>query len=1238
MTVKTSMANIMRRIGLSGLVDSARFRSVVGAPVYNYQRKSTKTQPVPVRTDSEDKSKNRSEGEAYKHRGPTLTVVVPAYNVAEYLASCLDSILGQSYSNLDVLVVNDGSTDSTGEIADLYARNHRRLRVIHQRNAGLGAARNTGLENSDSKFITFVDSDDTVPSGAYERAMESLLISGSDVCIGSVSRFDSKNRWSPFWVHLAHSEDKISTTGQEFPPIMWDVFAWNKVFVRSTWDRLVGKFPESTLYEDQECTAKLFVGGAKLDILREVAYNWRLRDDNSSITQQKTDINDLSQRLSVIFRIQDIISASSEEYIQYWFTKTLGEDLFFYIREIPRASDVFYELLNDAVARLWDDAPAASISAMHPLRRLLAYYVAHRDRRDIIELLVQMERTNNAFRGVVTEDGLEFQVDDSEGAAFDIPSDLRSVSPAFLSPSAVIDSYDSDSDGTVYFGGYGFLRHLDAEYGYSADLYDTSTDSIIATLEVHNVDGETPADTSDFYNNYRGRRFRISVSPYTIDSLSEDLRTSQSSNYTLRLHLHVGEYVWTAKEIRRDVHSFAGYPPASVITDRGARLAVQGDPGQKTELVVLKPTIFASDIETDGEYLNIRLARSGPPENQAIDELYASLIRVGQEICRAPFTDHENGSIAQMRVPTEQYDASRCIDQFDLQIVSSSGRRWALGVNESQTNKRRDSDVAIGMTGFGFAVIERPLQAASADKITVSEDGDNLTVSGTYALEQNVARTITPTFALVGARRIIHPRSTSVDHGSLRFQVEFPLVLPKSESDLGSTIHDRYVIQLLLATGKSHPAAAWVAAERSLQRDLPEEVLTSTCRLSIGLIGTSRSIRVDVSDRLDSRSELGRHNQAVNSKIYIAPRRSLMPNSMHFESFSGTAVADSPLAIDRVVASQLPEVTRSWTVRNPNTPVPPGAQAVVFGSQAWYEATSKAQILVNNNNFPHYFRKHPGQFYLQTWHGTPLKRIGNHVPPKNLSLSYRQLMVQEAGSYWDLLLAQSEEAAQTLRAAFDYAGPTFAKGYPRNDALSDVEQQERARLLVRSLLRIPSEHQVILYAPTWRDNLKERNGHYSAVDFLDVNLAAKTLGRPFTVLYRGHSNSLNAGKYRFGKGVIDVSQYPDINEIIAASDLLVTDYSSVMFDYVVTGKPIIFLCPDLEEYRDSVRGFYFDFEELAPGPIVKSNTEAIDLIASGQLFSVRSTERYANFVNRFAGSDDGAASQRLVNEISHLID
>lgn len=301
-------------------------------------------------------------------------------------------------------------------------------------------------------------------------------------------------------------------------------------------------------------------------------------------------------------------------------------------------------------------------------------------------------------------------------------------------------------------------------------------------------------------------------------------------------------------------------------------------------------------------------------------------------------------------------------------------------------------------------------------------------------------------------------------------------------------------------------------------------------------------------------------------------------------------------------------------------------------SPEFYERLHRSQFLVSNNNFPHYFRKHSDQTYVQTWHGTPLKRIGRDVPSTSLSLSYRALIEREVRE-WDYLLAQNPFAAAVLPRAFGYEGSVLDLGYPRNDPLATATSDAERRRILNDIGVAPGITTVVLYAPTWRDNRRTEDRRYAFVNYLDLHLLSSALGPRTAILVRGHSNTPGLTVERSWPTVHDVSDYPDVTELMEVSDALITDYSSMMFDYVVTGRPVLFLVPDLAEYGGRTRGFYLDLAEVAPGPLLSGTAgvaEALlDLLSVQNLYQ----ERYAAFRERFAPRDDGSAARRVVDAI-----
>lgn len=354
--------------------------------------------------------------------------------------------------------------------------------------------------------------------------------------------------------------------------------------------------------------------------------------------------------------------------------------------------------------------------------------------------------------------------------------------------------------------------------------------------------------------------------------------------------------------------------------------------------------------------------------------------------------------------------------------------------------------------------------------------------------------------------------------------------------------------------------------------------------------------------------------------VYRIFSKSNLSNSILFESFQGKVVGDNPFAIFSEVLSRNPSFELLFTV-NSKTKAPEGTKGVKHGSIAWLKALATSRVLVNNTNFPGYFRKRDGQRYIQTWHGTPLKRLGRDITDVVPTGGYLRMMDREA-SYWDFLISPSSYCTEIFPSTFGYEGTILETGYPRNDILVNGLPK---RDLVRRSLGIADGQQVVLYAPTWRDSKRTATGNWKPVNFLEGSL-----GENVTVLFRGHTNTHSAHSAEVAGSAIDVTNYKNVAELYLAADVLVTDYSSSMFDFSVTGKPMIFLAPDLDDYV-AKRGFYFDFEKLAPGPILRDASFLRKALENIDTQKVDYATRYLAWQQKFNKLEDGLASKRVVD-------
>lgn len=331
----------------------------------------------------------RSAVTAARARRPLVSVVVPIYNVEDYLGECLQSILRQPLRDMEIVLVDDGSTDSSGRIARRHARLAPRVRLIRQENAGLGAARNAGARAARGHLLAFVDSDDMLPADAYSVMVHTIQRTGSDIVVGKLMRDKDGQRSTMPLMRRNHERERLAITLEEMPEILADVFAVNKIFRRSFWDQAGLSFPERVRYEDQVALTKAFLAADHIDVLRETVYLWRIRLDKSSITQRRHEIDDLRDRLSTKQVSTDMVHAHHSLKVErIWWSTVLPADMPLYFRAVPGCTDEYWTELRDGMRRLWSQSPVPFVESRLPVQQRLMGWLVEHDRRQQLEQLV----------------------------------------------------------------------------------------------------------------------------------------------------------------------------------------------------------------------------------------------------------------------------------------------------------------------------------------------------------------------------------------------------------------------------------------------------------------------------------------------------------------------------------------------------------------------------------------------------------------------------------------------------------------------------------------------------------------------------------------------------------------------------------------------------------------------------------------------------------------------------------
>jgi CDP-glycerol glycerophosphotransferase len=356
-----------------------------------------------------------------------------------------------------------------------------------------------------------------------------------------------------------------------------------------------------------------------------------------------------------------------------------------------------------------------------------------------------------------------------------------------------------------------------------------------------------------------------------------------------------------------------------------------------------------------------------------------------------------------------------------------------------------------------------------------------------------------------------------------------------------------------------------------------------------------------------------------------------------YNSFMGR-YSDSP----RVLFERLrerPDLRHTW-LQDPGHAgaFPQGVDVVGVEDRRAREVLESADLVVANTHTELDWDKPAGTTYLQTWHGTPLKRIHYDVllvPPGRLDY------LDQDVARWDVLLSPNAVSTPRLRKAFGYDGPVWETGYPRNDLLVGPSA-EQARADVRAELDLAEDERAVLYAPTWRDDEKYREDVPdiplrlqlgALVERLDATASRAGSGLRHRLLARTHNLVNERSRPEAAPGVLDASYFRDVRDLYVAADVLVTDYSSVMFDFALTGRPMVFYAYDLDRYRDEIRGFYFDLFPDAPGPVATTQDELVDELVHLDANRERYEARYRAFRHTYGHLEDGHATDRVLERI-----
>ncbi|WP_271220253.1 bifunctional glycosyltransferase/CDP-glycerol:glycerophosphate glycerophosphotransferase [Streptosporangium carneum] len=1128
-------------------------------------------------------------------------MIVPIYDVEPYLEACLESLACQTWRDIEVVMVDDGSPDASAEIAAGFAERDGRFVLVSQANAGLGAARNAGLRAASGEFLAFVDSDDMLPPYALETMAVTLAETGSDLVTGNVHRFNGRGAWQSNMHREVFAERAARTHVTRREILLRDRLVTNKLWRRSFWEKHAFDFPEGVLYEDTSVALPAHFLAAAVDVLACPIYLWRERDgDSLSITQDRTHVKGIEDRFASVMSVRRFLLGNGRAaHVPAWDLTVLDGDLPVFLPALERAGEAFRERFLD-LARDYLDAVDPRVFARLPAPKRVRWQLV-RERR-LPELLEFMEWE----RTVPPEARVVRRLRRHHLAA---PVPLRPRTTRLsreLEPRQRIDDVRWEG-GRLSVQGRVTLRYLspqerrhqfvfawfvreDTGRGIRVPVTAFRTVSLVSrdsedwcgfrfAVDVDRLGEEEATWRVDLWVVHRGllRRERLSRPDRSGDEPLEHHRSQRG----VRVWPH-----WTeAGEFRVRVERERAR--ATACTPDGDRLLLSGrvleDLGPDPVLLVSRSEggiVHRYPISVSGEGFRVAVDLEGP---------------LSSRLPVLPASSPEAGILD----TTAEW-------RFEVEGAGP------VGAGAECRHVHAGRDLAVGASASGALVLREHASAFHVQRAEWTGEGD-LELTGTAVGEGP-------------AHLVVTSRNRSDEH-------LFPLRL--SGGRFTVTVTPREVASLAgrlpLPSGTYGMAVRSEGRARRIVSALDAPVAHESPRRRLVLeTGPDRLPTLTVGGDLRGEAQDLKTRRALRDRLYPRTRvEEPLREAVFFDSHGGRQFSGDPRAVYEELRRRGTELEFLWHVRDGQVALPEVVAPVPTSVREHFDALATCRYVVTNTYLPKWFRRREGQVVVQTWPGATPKRVGFDVDRGPLDdPAHRERLAGEVGQ-WSHLVSPGPWWTRVLRDAFRFEGEVLETGSPRDDVLA----RPGPVAAIRERVGLPEGKKVVLYAPTWRDDRYHGRGRARFDLRLDLHRMWTRLGADHVVMVRRHPNTFDRVPRVGADFVFDVSAYPDIQDLYLVADVLVTDYSSAMFDFAVTGRPILLYAYDLESYRDEVRGFSFDLEARAPGPLLRTTGEVAEAIRDLDRVVAENAARYRDFTADLRPPADGGAAARVVDRV-----
>ncbi|AIG65494.1 bifunctional glycosyltransferase/CDP-glycerol:glycerophosphate glycerophosphotransferase [Weissella tructae] len=1156
-----------------------------------------------------------------------VSVIVPAYNSGEYLEKNIKLALKQTLANIEIIIVNDGSTDNTAKIAKKLALFNSRVRLVDKVNGGVSSARNAGVAAAKGEYIFFLDPDDYMDNDTLEVLYNSLETSGSDVAItGYDLIYDEKPKQPGVWIQKLFSQSKQKFRVEEFPAVLQASTPWGKLIRHSYYREADLGFMEGIVYEDQPFTATLYSRAKNgIDIIGAHKMHWVQLD--SSISHQTT-VDDLKSRVEAARLALEILGQFAPKAVEPRLVQNLNNDLRYIMRRYNKVDDEYNALIFSELPKFYhllDDK--TQLDAIVDV----AYRLLDNDEYEVFDQLLFATNISNHKLKLVNDHGTPV-VDWSTLAYIDNFSSEGHVLHEIFQPRIDIDKWEMTSEGPK-ISLNAFITKIDAhEFDYKVRLklvkFDEKTGEEFETVAELDPIGQYDApytirEHKEWWADYSPNFYEFQL-PAVFDTFNECIK--------LKVEISAGNLFFEKDVSGRRNNATGRWANLTLSETSQLRIKHSTESGKQFYYLKYVPIATYSVDKVEGQQLTMTV-HSGA---QLISASVHSKVRFNRKNVRVkliPVSESDENNVYRVVVNMKKLRQNKLITDY----LTPLRHDFRLSFKNQNGNRI-----------LGFIKDDNPIVLADINTVITNVAQGSARFVGTRVIEVKSAHMVPGFLKMRVFVRNHGPQSfgttLSVKSGDLTRTMPVTLV-PNEVNEIELPLnHDvfgemmalpllRFSISFKNTLGRDEN----VIYDEAFIRTLPDNVYDNGYQISrLEYNYSAKKLYFQLFNKLhdDNKGGYGWGRMMTKYQNSTAP---VDPKKILFRTYYGESVTDNAVALTHEILLDpaLSDIEIYWAVQNPSVVVPEGTHQVIINSDEWFDLLATAGTVVENVHQVDYMVKKPGQRIVQAFHGYPYKQMGRDFFLTHGFDMSRVKSFQRREAEWDYILSPAPYATPLYQRNFNFKGEMLEVGHPRNDILVDPERAAERELInkrVRERLNIPADKKIVLYAPTFRDYASDNEFKSNRVDFVSYDDLAKKLGDEYVLLIRGHAMNRRAGNTVSTASGIDATTYPEILDLIIASDMAVLDYSSLRFDYAQTGKPMIFFVPDLDLYEET-RGGLMPYLPTAPGWIVNSESELIQAITHSDDYMNLYGDAWRTFRRDYTSLDDGHAGKRMIDKL-----